>query len=91
MTSKYVEHITCSKCGSYAVTIDGKKCISVKWGTVCGGEISKTKHLRSQYIELRKVVHECLERVWHEYRDIKAIDQQAEDITQSIWEHLNKE
>lgn len=39
MIGRYKKVINCSKCGSYAVTYNGKRCISIRSGAVCNGEI----------------------------------------------------
>ena len=79
MKDKYVKHITCSKCGNFAVTYDGKNCISIKFGKVCGGKIYKTKSLRKTYVGLRKIVQESFEE-----------NHNADLATEKIWDYLNE-
>ena len=37
---KNIQTVNCSKCGTYAVTYDGKTCVSIRSGQVCKGIIT---------------------------------------------------
>lgn len=45
--------INCSKCGSRAVTLNGKTCINISSGLICGGKISKIDIIPDASLHIR--------------------------------------